>query len=149
MYQNAVTLVPDVISCNWYDPVSRDQILRRKRGEGNINFPCSVDHEQDWQPYPVDPYSAMCNERTYSRLSLSGVTGDTKRRGRPGILPAIFSPSHKGPPTILLHVFFRPRNFHIFVVVLFVLPFAIKNGLSERLLAENSLCESDMTGVTY
>ena len=23
--------------------------------KGNINFPCSADHEQDWQPYPIDP----------------------------------------------------------------------------------------------
>ena len=37
-------------------PVSQDQILRRERGQGNIHFPCSADHEQDWQPYPVDPY---------------------------------------------------------------------------------------------
>ena len=29
------------------EPVSRDQILRRKRGQGNINFPCSADHVQD------------------------------------------------------------------------------------------------------
>ena len=41
--------------------VSRDQILRRERGQGNICFPCSADHVQDWQPYPVDPYSSyMC-----------------------------------------------------------------------------------------
>ena len=39
------------------EPVSRDQILRRERGQGNIHFPCSADHEQDWQPYPVDPPS--------------------------------------------------------------------------------------------
>ena len=39
------------------EPVSRDQILRRERGQGNIHFPCSADHVQDWQPYPVDPYS--------------------------------------------------------------------------------------------
>ena len=32
-------------------PVSRDQILRRERGQGNVHFPCSADHEQDWQPY--------------------------------------------------------------------------------------------------
>ena len=33
--------------------VSRDQILRRERGHGNIHFPCSADHdEQDWQPLP-------------------------------------------------------------------------------------------------
>ena len=42
------------------EPVSRDQILRHVQGQGNINFPCSADHEQDWQPYPVDPYSAIC-----------------------------------------------------------------------------------------
>ena len=38
------------------EPVSRDQIVRRERGQGNINFPCSAHHEEDWQPYPVDPY---------------------------------------------------------------------------------------------
>ena len=41
------------------EPVSRDQILRRERRRGNIIFPCSADHEQDWQPYPVDAYSAV------------------------------------------------------------------------------------------
>ena len=34
--------------------------------QGNINFPCSADHEQDWQPYPVDPYSS-CGNREESR----------------------------------------------------------------------------------
>ena len=29
--------------------------------EKNI-FHCSADHEQDWQPYPVDPYPAMCDD---------------------------------------------------------------------------------------
>ena len=47
------------------EPVSRDQILRHARGQGNINFPRSADHEQDWQPYPVDPYSAICDDHTY------------------------------------------------------------------------------------
>ena len=37
------------------ESVSRDQILRRERGQGNINFPCSADHDQDWQSYQVDP----------------------------------------------------------------------------------------------
>ena len=41
------------------EPVSRDQILRHALGQGNIHFPCSADHEQDWQPYSVDPYSAI------------------------------------------------------------------------------------------
>ena len=41
------------------DPVSRDEILKRERGQGNTSthFSCSADYEQDWQPYPVDPYS--------------------------------------------------------------------------------------------
>ena len=44
------------------EPVLRDQILRRERGQGNTHFPCSRDYEQDWQPYPVDPYSCyMCD----------------------------------------------------------------------------------------
>ena len=47
------------------ETVSRDQILRHVRGQGNINFPCSVDDEQDWQPYPVDPYSPICDDHTY------------------------------------------------------------------------------------
>ena len=46
------------------EPVSRDQILRHVRGQGDIHFPCSADHEQDWQPYPVDPYSAICDDHT-------------------------------------------------------------------------------------
>ena len=39
------------------EPVSRDQFLRHVRGQGDIHFPCSADHEQDWHPYPIDPYS--------------------------------------------------------------------------------------------
>ena len=50
------------------EPVSRDQILRHARGQGNIHFPCSADHEQDWQPYPVDPYSAICDDHTRQNL---------------------------------------------------------------------------------
>ena len=47
------------------EPVSRDQILRHVRGQGNINFPCSADHEEDWQPCPVNPYSAISYDHTY------------------------------------------------------------------------------------
>ena len=38
------------------ETVSRDQIPRASGDRGtNFHFPCSADHEQDWQPYPVDP----------------------------------------------------------------------------------------------
>ena len=52
------------------EPISRDQIFRRERGQGNIHFPCSADHEQDRQPYPVDPYSCcMCNHTMSKRVN--------------------------------------------------------------------------------
>ena len=38
--------------------VSQDKILRHERGQGNVNFPCSADHESYWQPCLVDPYSS-------------------------------------------------------------------------------------------
>ena len=41
------------------EPVSRNQFLRRERVQGNIHFPCSAGHEQDWQPYPDDPHSIL------------------------------------------------------------------------------------------
>ena len=46
-------------------PVSRDQIRRRERGEGKYHFSCSADHEQEWQPSPVDPYSAESADNTF------------------------------------------------------------------------------------
>ena len=46
------------------EPVLRDQIIRRERGQGNDYFPCSVNPERDWLPYPVDPYSCyMCDHK--------------------------------------------------------------------------------------
>ena len=40
------------------EPSSRDQILRRERGQRNIHSPSLAVHEQDCQPYPVDLYSS-------------------------------------------------------------------------------------------
>ena len=47
------------------EPVSRDRILGRERGQGEIHFPFPADLEQDWQSYPVDPYSALCDDHTH------------------------------------------------------------------------------------
>ena len=41
------------------ETVSRDQTLRHERGQGNTNFPCSADHGQDWQPYPINRYPSI------------------------------------------------------------------------------------------
>ena len=46
--------------------VSRNQILRRERGQGNIYFPCLADHEQqDWQPCPDPSLANIYNIHTY------------------------------------------------------------------------------------
>ena len=66
--------------------VSRGQILKRERGQGNIHVPCSADDEQDWQPYPVDPYSAISDDHTYS-----GELGHSDRVGQRILCP---TPSH-------------------------------------------------------
>ena len=52
------------------ESVSRDQFLRRGRGEENIHLPCSVDHQQDWQPYPVD---TLCSVESMSYGIAAGV----------------------------------------------------------------------------
>ena len=36
-----------------------------RTGSGGKKNLCSDDHEQDWQPYPVDPYSARGDDHTY------------------------------------------------------------------------------------
>ena len=46
-------------------PVSRHQIFRREREQASIHFPCLADHVQDWQPYPVDPYSCYRCDHAY------------------------------------------------------------------------------------
>ena len=33
---------------------------------GKYQFSLLADHEQDWQPYPVDPSLAICDDHTYS-----------------------------------------------------------------------------------
>ena len=50
-------------------PVSRNQVLRRERGQGI--FSRSADHRQDWQPYAVDLYSAICDDHTCIRIYCS------------------------------------------------------------------------------
>ena len=63
------------------EPVSRDQILRHARRQGNVHFPCSADHEQDWQPYPVDPHSAICDDHTHIPLLFASRACDTVETG--------------------------------------------------------------------
>ena len=47
---------------DWQTRLARPNSQAHERGQGNIHFFCSADHVQDWQPYPVDPYSCyMCD----------------------------------------------------------------------------------------
>ena len=53
------------------EPVSRDQIFRREqRGQGNIHFPCSADHEQDWQPHQVCSYNSRALQLRFVTVSM-------------------------------------------------------------------------------
>ena len=73
------------------EPVSRDQILRHAWGQGNVHFPCSADHEQDWQPYPVDPYSAIiCYDHSSTYIELDTLINEQwPKTGTPDHLVAI------------------------------------------------------------
>ena len=75
------------------ETVSRGQILRHERGQGDIHFPCSADHEQDWQPCPVDPYSAIC---------VTKFSGTNEGRGI-FIFPVQLTTSRIGNLTRLIH----------------------------------------------
>ena len=45
--------------------VSPNSQARTETGSKNKHFPCSADHEQDWQPYPVDRCSAISYNHKY------------------------------------------------------------------------------------
>ena len=36
-------------------------------------FLCSADHMQDWQPYPIDPYSAVCDDHIHTHTLGSSI----------------------------------------------------------------------------
>ena len=46
---------------------------QHERGQGNTHFSCSANHVQDWQTYPVDPYSCYMCDHTYQHYLLSSV----------------------------------------------------------------------------
>ena len=81
------------------EPVSRDQILRHARGQGNIHFPCSADHEQDCQPYPVDPYSAICDDHTYIQKECWSVALSTETVDSREYLYLVYSVEPRGENT--------------------------------------------------
>ena len=64
--------------------VSRDQILRREWGQGTIHFPCSADHEQDWQPYPDEMVQWY-----YLILRKSNIPKKNKKRNSQSVTPVI------------------------------------------------------------
>ena len=67
----------------------------------NIHFSCSADHEQDWQPYVVDSYSALCaglvcvcvfsSHLFWTSSSLDVPAGVTQEEGYTGFLIHLLS----------------------------------------------------------
>ena len=43
-----------------------------RTGTGKCSLSCLADHEQDWQPYPIDPYSAIY-DHTYIHIPSRGI----------------------------------------------------------------------------
>ena len=82
------------------ETVSRDQILRYKRGQGNINFPCSANHEQDWQPYSVAPYSCYLCDHTYVTL----ITMQGFKKTNCSTIPSIVNSSHSSHIIHSIHI---------------------------------------------
>ena len=75
------------------EPVSRDQILRREKGQGNIIFHCPADHEQDWQPCPaVDPYPAICDgHRCILSWSAASISSSESECGLSALVSALIT----------------------------------------------------------
>ena len=51
------------------EPVSRDRILRRERGQGNFHFPCSADHEQVVNRLKYTLLYKVCDDYTYMQYN--------------------------------------------------------------------------------
>ena len=51
------------------EPVSRDQIPKGERGQGNIQFSCSADHEQIGHLPRLILTLAICDDHTYTCAS--------------------------------------------------------------------------------
>ena len=67
--------------------------FRHERGQGNNHFSCSADHVQDWQPYPVDPYSCYMCDHTYIHTQMHFfffLRTSSARWGGGGALPDFF-----------------------------------------------------------
>ena len=77
------------------EPVSRDQILRRQRGQGKIpSSSCSADHEQDWLPYLlIQHVMSMCvyvcvlsSHLFWTSGLVCGYASVTREKGHTGFL---------------------------------------------------------------
>ena len=67
------------------EPVSRDKFSGTNRDDReNIFFPRSADHEQDWQPYLVAPYSSA--ESSAAAHTCSDAKTEAKAHVEPGYI---------------------------------------------------------------
>ena len=65
------------------EPISRGQILRRERGQGNGYFSCSADHVRDWQPLPGYVYTSTQTKTWQSTEPDGGLHMPLHSRGTP------------------------------------------------------------------
>ena len=56
------------------NPSLKKTISKARTRTGKYSFFLLADHEQDWQPYPVDPYSAVWRDHTRSPPGMVGIS---------------------------------------------------------------------------
>ena len=68
------------------EPVPARPSSQALTGTGKFIFPCLASHEQDWQPYRVDPYSDIRDDHTHvhTPIAITMNTAGTTFRGRIG-----------------------------------------------------------------
>ena len=125
------------------EPGSRDQIFRHARGQGNIHFPCSADHEQDQQPYPVDPYSAICDDHTYIHTYI--LVGHSQYST---VYSTVYTPKKVlGPSTLDMVQYMCDSVLILHLVERYGLPWGLLNSASPIVVHQRS--GSKCTSIVY
>ena len=64
-HTHSINIINDTLARSLEPVVTECMEHTIRTGTGEYYFPSSADHEQDWQPYPVDTYSAISDDHTY------------------------------------------------------------------------------------
>ena len=81
-------------------------------GKQNGHFPCSADHDQDWQSYPVDPCSAiLSHDHRHMHTVRKGAGSVDKNLSAVGALLLLHGTHFSHEKNAVQHV--APKRFYI------------------------------------